>query len=194
MIREAAREIRFRHPMSALVALLAVLMGLAGSYATAGPRPFISDIRGGVLAHDVPDLWSGFQWEGGRAALNLEVQFRAFAHVFGGELKPAIGGSLALEGGTSNGYADLRWEIGGPAGLFFGIGLGVAVHDGQTGLERLDRKVLGSRALFHIPAEIGWRFAGRHSVSLYFEHMSNAGLARYNEGLDRIGVRYGYRF
>ena len=26
------------------------------------------------------------------------------------------------------------------------------------------------------------------------ENTSNAWLARYNEGLDRIGVRYGYRF
>jgi hypothetical protein len=31
-------------------------------------------------------------------------------------------------------------------------------------------------------------------VSVYFEHTSNANLARYNEGLDAIGVRYGYRF
>jgi hypothetical protein len=31
-------------------------------------------------------------------------------------------------------------------------------------------------------------------VSVYFEHTSNAYTEKFNEGLDRIGVRYGYRF
>jgi lipid A 3-O-deacylase PagL len=29
---------------------------------------------------------------------------------------------------------------------------------------------------------------------MYFEHTSNASLADYNEGMDNIGVRYGFRF
>ena len=48
--------------------------------------------------------------------------------------------------------------------------------------------------LFHIPAEIGYRLDTHNSVSVYFEHTSNAYTATYNEGMDRIGVRYGYRF
>jgi hypothetical protein len=48
--------------------------------------------------------------------------------------------------------------------------------------------------LFHIPLEIGLRLDTRNSVSVYFEHVSNWDLATSNEGLDAIGVRYGYRF
>jgi lipid A 3-O-deacylase len=158
-------------------------------------RSLIGAVKLGVLAHDVPDLWSGFELEGGRAALNLEVQLRAFGPLLGGTLAPVVGGSLAFGGdATSSGYAGLRWEIGGPAGLFLGLGLGGAVHDGRLTPTRVDRKALGSRVLFHIPAEIGWRFENGHTVSLFFEHMSNAGLADHNEGLDRLGLRYGVRF
>ena len=81
-----------------------------------------------------------------------------------------------------------------PAGIFFALGLGAAVHDGNLAPTEADRKALGSRILFHIPAEIGWRWDGHNSVSLYFEHISNGYTQTYNEGLDAIGVRYGYRF
>ena len=71
--------------------------------------------------------------------------------------------------------------------------LGAAVHDGPLD-GRGDRKALGSRVLFHVPLELGWRWDQRSSVSLYFEHVSNAGLADENEGMDNIGMRYGYQF
>jgi lipid A 3-O-deacylase len=79
------------------------------------------------------------------------------------------------------------------SGIFSGFGLGAAVHDGPLD-ERPNRKALGKRVLFHIPAEIGWRLDRHNSLSLYFEHVSNAGLADRNHGMDNIGVRYGYRF
>ena len=68
------------------------------------------------------------------------------------------------------------------------------MHDGQLQLEDWDRKALGSRVLFHIPAEVGYRFDDHHNLSAYFEHMSNAYTVSPNEGMDRLGIRYGYRF
>ena len=58
----------------------------------------------------------------------------------------------------------------------------------------VDRKALGRRVLFHFPLEVGYRFDGHHSVSFYFDHMSNGYTTTYNEGLDTLGVRYGYKF
>jgi lipid A 3-O-deacylase len=58
----------------------------------------------------------------------------------------------------------------------------------------LDRKALGSRVLFHIPLEVGYRFDDHNSLSAYFEHMSKAYTVSPNEGMDRLGIRYGYRF
>ena len=68
------------------------------------------------------------------------------------------------------------------------------VHDGLLDPTDPDKKALGSRILFHIPIEIGLRLDDRRSISVYFEHMSNAFLVDSNEGLDSIGVRYGYKF
>jgi lipid A 3-O-deacylase len=48
--------------------------------------------------------------------------------------------------------------------------------------------------LFRIPIEVGYSITAHHRLMLGFDHVSNAGLASENEGLDTLGVRYGYRF
>ena len=75
-----------------------------------------------------------------------------------------------------------------------GLGLGAAIHGGNLNPTEPDRKALGSRVLFHIPFELGYRWDDHQSLSVYFEHTSNGNTARYNEALDNIGIRYGYRF
>ena len=95
---------------------------------------------------------------------------------------------------TSKAYLDARWEFDLRYGVFFGLGLGAAIHDGNLNPTEPDRKALGSRVLFHIPFELGYRWDDHQSLSVYFEHTSNGNTARYNEALDNIGIRYGYRF
>ena len=157
-------------------------------------QSLIDEVKLGILYHDAPNLWSGFRLEREGADINLEVLFRPSFPLLIGSLRPVIGGTVSSQGDTSHAYAGLRWQVEMPLGLFFGLGIGAAVHDGHTLPDRIDRKALGSRALFHIPAEVGWRFDGHNSISVYFEHTSNAWIATYNEGMDRIGLRYGYRF
>ena len=65
------------------------------------------------------------------------------------------------------------------------------LHDARGGR---DPAALGGRVLFHIPLEVGYRWDGHNSVSAYFDHMSNGYTNRFNEGMDRVGIRYGYRF
>ena len=68
-------------------------------------------------------------------------------------------------------------------------------HDGNIDTDDSDHRALGERVLFHIPVEIGLRVDKHNSVSLFWDHTSNGGLnEEYNPGLDRVGVRYGYRF
>jgi hypothetical protein len=175
----------------ALLASLAVGVGVHG-HAMAQAAPSSLELRGGVLAHDVPDLWAGFSLEGG-IDINAELLFGRGLPFLGGILRPALGASINTEGYTSRGYLDARWEIE-LGRIFVGLGLGVAIHDGLLDASKPDHKALGSRVLFHIPVELGIRLDGRNSISVYFEHTSNADLADINEGLDAIGVRYGYRF
>ncbi len=157
------------------------------------PPPFIYEMKVGVLAHDVPDLWSGFRLENG-IDINGELLFAPSIPFLWGDIRPALGGTFNTNGHTSKAYVGARWQIDTVSGLYFGIGLGGAVHDGHLIPDAVDRKALGSRVLFHIPAEIGFRFDAHNSVSVYFEHISNGNTQRYNEALDSLGIRYGYRF
>lgn len=154
----------------------------------------VHEIKGGVLAHDVPDLWSGFRLEDNAADINVEASLTPSLPVLFGVLRPAIGATINTRGDTNHAYIDARWEVELPARLFFATGLGAAIHDGETDPVAVDKKALGSRVLFHIPIELGIRLDARSSLSVYFEHISNAETQDFNEGLDRIGVRYGYRF
>ena len=154
----------------------------------------VAEVKIGALWHDIPGLWSGFQLESDAVDINLEVQFKAVAHFWGGSLRPVIGGTINTRGDTSKGYVDARWETGAPTGIFFALGIGAGMHDGVLGPTAVDRKALGSRVLFHFPVELGWRWENRHSVSLYFEHFSNGYTQKYNEGIDGLGLRYGLRF
>lgn len=179
--------------MAALAAVLFVTLVAASGMAEAG-EGFIYQLSVGALSHDVPDLWSGFRAEKESVDINIEAQLSPSMQLFFGTLRPAIGGSINTDGQTSMGYIDARWTYEWQSGLFLGLGLGGAVHDGKLDLSDPNRKALGSRVLFHIPLEFGYRFDEHNSISAYFEHTSNAYTQHYNEGMDRLGVRYGYRF
>ena len=174
--------------------LAACVIAVSTAAPAAKADGFVSELKLGGLYHDAPNLWSGFQLEQRSVDVNVEALFGPHIQLPLGVLRPALGASINTAGATSKIYADARWEIEGPSGLFLALGIGAAIHDGKLGPSDADRKALGSRLLFHFPAEIGWRFDGHNSVSVYFEHISNGYTQDYNEGLDSIGVRYGHRF
>lgn len=169
---------------TALLALL-VLLPLPAS-----AQGFIHEIRGGVLAHDVPIVAAG-KYEYG-IGLNAELVFSPSLSLFGGTIRPALGGTFATQGGTSWVYLDAKWEWNvGP--LFFGVGVGPAIHDGE--LQYVNgRKGLGSRILFHVPVEVGFQITPQNRLSVYYEHVSNAFLVSPNPGMDNVGVRFAHRF
>jgi hypothetical protein len=153
----------------------------------------VSEIKIGAQEHDTPGLWSGFNLERAAADANFELLFAPWAGTFGGYLRPAIGATVNFNGDTSKAYADLRWEIEAPWGAFFALGLGAAIHDGHLGADAPNAKALGAPVLFHPSVELGYRLDNGLSVSLFADHMSNAFSRRYNEGMDSVGVRAGYR-
>jgi hypothetical protein len=150
------------------------------------------EIRMGILAHDVT-LWSRTRKEGG-ADFNAEFIFGfPGIELLSGVVHSNLGLSLNSRGDTSKAYAGLLWEYMWQSDIFFNLGLGLAVHDGQLDSSD-DKKALGSRILFRIAIEFGLLFTEHQGVSVLFDHVSNAYLADPNEGLDTIGVRYIYRF
>ena len=48
----------------------------------------------------------------------MEILFTPWARTFGGYLRPAIGATVNFNGDTSKVYADVRWKIEAPYGVF----------------------------------------------------------------------------
>jgi lipid A 3-O-deacylase len=150
-------------------------------------------IRLGVLAHDMDDLWSGTRKEGG-VDLNTEIIFsRPSFSLLSGNIRPNLGASINTQGDTSKVYGGILWELETKSGVFLNLGIGAAIHNGKIETNQEDKKSLGSRVLFRIPIEIGYRLDEHHHFSVLFDHVSNGFLADSNEGLDTLGLRYGYQ-
>jgi lipid A 3-O-deacylase len=206
---DAPPRVRLRplgHPPLATAAL-ALVLALSAAPARAAPDEageggLVSELRLSLLNHDVgfPNAHSahfdpfGHRFEGG-VDLGAEVIFRgpallrpAFAP------RPRLGFTINTAGHTDALYADLVWDHAFAAGPFVEGFLGGAVHDGHLRDANPHDSNLGSRLLFHLGLEAGWRFYRGLGVSLMWAHMSNSALAAHNQGLDCIGIRLGWRF
>ena len=171
-------------------ALLALALGVPATCLAQG-NGFIHEIRGGVLAHDV-SFWARGHVERG-VALNAEIAFEPSFGILFGRVRPVLGGSFATHNGTSFVYLDVRFEFTIDR-FFFALGVGPAIHNGGTGAPSNGRKALGSRVLFHPSFQFGLQVTEAVRVEAYYEHISNAYIARPNPGLDNIGLRMAYKF
>ena len=155
---------------------------------------FLSEIKVGALVHDQGPF--SRNKESG-VDTNLELLFASpkFLDVIW-SLRPHIGANINSSGDTSQIYLGLRYEWGFWGGAFAGFSFGGAVHDGETDQNsgKDDKMELGCKVLFRGSIEAGYRFAGHHSLSLFLDHISNAKLCDTNEGLENVGIRYGYMF
>ncbi len=169
----------------------------------------IYELKIGALAHDVPLTANSKEPLG--PDLNLEVVFGPSLDFLFGTIRPALGATVNFAGYTSKAYLDVRWQVECCWGAFFALGIGAAIHNGeedslanwksltgpalQAALATAENhKQLGSMVLFHPTFEWGYRLNESSSLSIFYEHISNANTAAKNEGLDSLGLRYGYRF
>ena len=187
---------------------------LSGGAATAEPvygartGGYVSEVRLGVLAHDV--AFAGGKETG--ADLNGEILFVSpFPDGLGSDLprwlqwmahpRPHLGADINTSGATNQLYAGLTWTavlarelIRPDDGLEFNYFFGPALNDGLANSRRPGRKSLGSNVLFHLGVELAYRLTETTSVGIIYEHSSNAHLATRNQGLNNIGMRVGYHF
>ena len=152
----------------------------------------VSEVRLGGLAHDQGPFSSNKE-DG--LDINAEVLFVSpdFLDAIGAP-RPHAGLTLNSSGDTSQAYLGLSWEWDFWDGAFAGFSLGGAVHNGETSTAPLDRKELGCPVLFRESIDIGYRVDENYSLMVHLAHISNAKLCDTNEGLENIGIRYGYRF
>ena len=158
----------------------------------------ITEVLVGVLDHDTGVISD--DTEGG-ANLTAELRFKPLGGAFFEFLRsprPHLGFNVNNTGNTSALYAGLTWIWPFGNRYFFAAALGGAVHDGtlktNNRQKRRNNKQLGCRVLFREAVELGFTFLKRHALSIRFDHLSNANLCDQNEGLDTVGLVYGYRF
>jgi lipid A 3-O-deacylase len=115
--------------------------------------------------------------------------------------RPTLGGEFNTRGFTNQYYfgATWTWQLASNVlrpgdGITFGIFWGPGFNDGQTVPIDPTRKALGNAVLFREAFELGYRINPVWQISAYSDHVSNAGLARYNQSLNEVGGRIGMRF
>ncbi len=177
--------------MRELAALFFIGLAPICASAQSALSPVFYEVRGGVLAHDLKIVAANHVENG--VGLNAELAFAPSLPLFGGAIRPVLGGTATTGGGTSWGYLDARWEYSGSL-VFFGFGLGASVNNAPLTVDQNGQKALGSNVLFHIPLEAGLQFTPTDRISAFYEHSSNGFLATPNPGMDNLGVRLAHRF
>ena len=157
-----------------------------------GISAILSEVRLGLLVHD-EGPFSRNKEDGFDG--NIEILFNSPALLdLVWSPRPHLGFSINSAGDTNQYYMGLTWDWDLWRGVFTEFSLAGAVHDGETTQAPEGRKELGCRVLFRGSLSLGYRFAGRHSLSLFMDHSSNFDLCDTNESLENFGLRYGYMF
>jgi len=195
----ATRKVVLRAPMrgwlryAAFAAFLPAALLANGAFA----QDIVDEVRVGVYDHDT-DLIGHKKERGTDFVLEL-VSKRIEALRFIGAPRFLVGGAVNSASQTNQVYFgliqtwDLFREVMTPDDAIFLEGtLGGTLHDGKIdvlGTPDAQRwKSHGSRLLFRENIGIGYRFNAKWSVVLNLNHISNAGLADPNEGMNDIGL------
>ena len=136
-----------------------------------------------VLGAGATDVLEG----GKRAAADLRLEYRA-----GLSLLPFTEPLLAVRPwagieGTSRG------SVWGGTGLLLDVPIGrfsLVPQAGLGGYEQGGGTNLGSSLEFRTGLELAYRFQDGSRLGIEFTHMSNAGIARHNPGMQAITVSY----
>ena len=152
----------------------------------------LAEVSIGALMHD-EGPFSNSKEEGYDGHIELRFASPKFLELIWSP-EPHIGANINSKGDTSQVFAGLSYEYLLWKGLFVGLSVGGAYHDGETDSHRTDKKDLGCHLLFRESLTLGWQLTEHHKIAAIFDHISNAKICDHNEGLENIGVRYSYRF
>jgi lipid A 3-O-deacylase len=115
--------------------------------------------------------------------------------------RPTIGVAINTAGDTDQYYLGGTWSwfltrniVLPQDGIVFSFFFGPGFNDGYIGPAPNNRQALGSPLLFREAAELGYQINETWEISTYLDHISNGGLAKYNESINDLGLRLGYRF
>jgi lipid A 3-O-deacylase len=181
-----------------------------GAALAAAPAAFagVDEVHVGVLAHNicVTDCKNANKEDGPNVELQVSFESPSIL-AWAGSPQPYLVASVNAAGETSFGGAGLEWRWNFADGWALEPGFGYVVHDGETNNPypngspeaaafAEEHVLLGSEDLFRTSIGLTRDFEGPWEAQLYFVHLSHGqvlGEGR-NQGLDQIGVRFGYQF
>lgn len=166
-----------------------------GARASSRGKPLggiLAEISIGALIHD-EGPFSNSKEDGYDGHIELRFASPGFLDLIWSP-EPHIGANINSDGDTSQVFAGLSYEYLLWKGLFMGLSVGAAYHDGETDSHRTDKKDLGCHLLFRESLTLGWQLTEHQKIAAIFDHISNAKICDHNEGLENIGIRYSYRF
>lgn len=198
--------LRFRAAMLACAAGLAAATGVAA--AASAQNLTYNEFKLGVLSHDSHAL--GGKEKG--VDINPELILQspvsdAWASTVPEYLRwtvqprPTIGGEINTDGYTNQAYFGATWtwqllsNVVQPGdGIVLSYFFGPGFNNGDIASNRPDHKALGSHILFREALDLGYRITPVVMVSGFIDHVSNGGLAKQNQSINDLGVRFGVRF
>jgi len=190
------------------LALLCLAAALLAPAAARAQNLTYSEVKLGVLQHDVPFL----KGKEGGVDLNPEIIWQspvsdALAATVPDYLRwavqprPTIGGEINTSGFTDQAYvgATWTWQLAGNVlqpgdGIVLSYFFGPSFNDGEVKATAPNRKSLGSFVLFREALELGYQITPVYEVSALLDHVSNGGLAKQNQSINDFGARFGIRF
>ncbi len=116
------------------------------------------------------------------SSLGLELGYR-WPYPLLGHVWPYVGGLFSADG-AGYGYFGLQLPVGLRWGLEVTPSLGAGLYEAGTGME------LGSPVQFRSSLQVDWTVHEGQGVSLFFYHISNAGLGSSNPGAEILGLSY----
>ena len=174
--------------------LILALVCPGAAWSESHPQRLISEIRVGIMAHDVATRVN--KHESGQD-FNGELFFRPFSAQlmeYLGSPRPSVGIAVNNHNQTSQFYSGLNWQARFLHRLFFSLGLGGSIHNGELQSTDPEAQRLGSRVLFRLALAAGFTLNERMNVSALFDHCSNGHLAYPNNGLEKLGIQFGFTY
>ena len=165
---------RLRTGSAAAVVLALALVAAPRAASADGPDLFVL----GLGAYDVQTAKHGDT----EAELRIEYRFApSFLWIF----KPLVG-ALAADDGTFFGYAGARIELTLADHV-------VLMGDAAAGYWRHGKGLdLGDALEFKTGAELAYRFDDESQLGVAFDHISNAGIAKLNPGVESLLLVYSF--
>lgn len=152
------------------------------------------EVRGGISAYD-SGIFSSQRLDGFVVNAEALAPSPAFLSRLGSP-RPYVGLDLPVsDNPVDMFYGGLNWQAWLGSRFYLGFSLGAAVPSRRVVVNHLGYiKDLGSPLLFHLQASAGFDLTRRLTLQVYYNHFSNARLARPDPGLESVGTRIGYRF